>query len=91
MSEAPKLFTPLDVRGVTLPNRIAVSPMAQYSADNGYPVSYHHLHYGKFAQGKPGLIIVEATAVTREGRITNGCLGFGKTHRRKLSNRSQRA
>lgn len=76
MSDTPILFSPLQLRGVTLPNRIAVSPMAQYSANNGYPVSHHLLHYGKFAQGKAGLIFVEATAVTREGRITNGCLGL---------------
>jgi 2,4-dienoyl-CoA reductase-like NADH-dependent reductase (Old Yellow Enzyme family) len=76
MTEKPLLFTPLSIRGVQLKNRIAVSPMAQYSANNGYPVSHHLLHYGKFAQGKAGLIFVEATAVTREGRITNGCLGL---------------
>ncbi len=76
MPDLPLLFTPLKIRGVTLPNRIAVSPMAQYSANNGYPVTHHLLHYGKFAQGKAGLIFVEATAVTRTGRITNGCLGL---------------
>lgn len=76
MSDQPLLFSPLQIRGVTLANRIVVSPMAQYSANNGYPVSHHLLHYGKFAQGRAGMIIVEATAVTRQGRITNGCLGL---------------
>jgi len=81
MSDTPILFSPLQIRGLTLPNRIAVSPMAQYSANNGYPVSHHLLHYGKFAQGKAGLIFVEATAVTRDGRITNQWLCTGDTNR----------
>ena len=70
------LFSPLRLRGTEFPNRIVVSPMAQYSADNGMPTDYHLVHYGKFAMGGAGTIIVEESAVTRDGRITNGCLGL---------------
>lgn len=72
----PILFQPLDIRGVTLPNRIVVSPMCQYSAQNGYPTTHHSVHYGKFALGGAGLVFIEATGVTPTGRITNGCLGL---------------
>jgi 2,4-dienoyl-CoA reductase-like NADH-dependent reductase (Old Yellow Enzyme family) len=72
----PLLFQPLTIRGVNLRNRIAVSPMAMYCADNGYPVPFHQVHYGKFAMGGAGLVYVEQAAVTRTGRITNGCLGL---------------
>lgn len=75
-TQLPLLFTPLSLRGVTLPNRIVVPPMAQYQAREGHPVAHHLVHYGKFAQGGAGLVFVEATAVTREGCITNGCLGL---------------
>lgn len=72
----PLLFQPLTVRGVTLRNRIAVSPMAMYCARNGYPTLFHHVHYGKFAMGGAGLVYIEQAAVTRTGRITNGCIGL---------------
>ena len=72
----PQLFQPLAIRGVTLPNRIVVSPMCQYSAQNGYANEHHAIHYGKFAMGGAGLVFVEATGVTGTGRITNGCLGI---------------
>lgn len=75
-SSEPLLFTSINIRGLEIPNRIVVSPMAQYSAVNGYPVPFHLVHYGKFALGGAGLIILEEAAVTREGRITNGCLGI---------------
>lgn len=75
-SKRPLLFTPLSLRDIELPNRIAVPPMAQYLADDGFPVDHHLVNYGKFAQGGAGLVFVEATAVIREGRITNGCLGI---------------
>ena len=75
-AKTPLLFTSLKLRDVTLPNRIAVPPMAQYQARDGYPVAHHLVNYGKFAQGGAGLVFVEATAVTRDGRITNGCLGL---------------
>ena len=76
MTQAPMLFSPLTIRDVTIRNRVAVSPMAMYRAENGYPVPFHLAHYGKFAMGGAGLVFVEETAVTRTGRITNGCLGL---------------
>jgi 2,4-dienoyl-CoA reductase-like NADH-dependent reductase (Old Yellow Enzyme family) len=70
------LFTPIEIRGVQIRNRIVVSPMAMYCAENGYPTPFHLTHYGKFAMGGAGLVFVEETAVTRTGRMTNGCLGL---------------
>ena len=72
----PALFQPLTVRSVTLRNRIGVSPMCQYSAEDGVANDWHHVHYVSRAVGGAGLIIVEATAVAPEGRITPGCLGL---------------
>ncbi len=72
----PALFTPLTLRGVTLKNRIAVSPMCQYSATNGVPNDWHFVHLGRFAIGGAGMVMVEATAVEPEGRISHGCLGL---------------
>ncbi|KAF4127022.1 2,4-dienoyl-CoA reductase or related NADH-dependent reductase, Old Yellow Enzyme (OYE) family [Geosmithia morbida] len=66
----PKLFTPLKIRGVELPNRIWVSPMCQYSAHEGFHTPWHLTHYGGIAQRGPGVIMVEATAVQARGRIT---------------------
>jgi 2,4-dienoyl-CoA reductase-like NADH-dependent reductase (Old Yellow Enzyme family) len=70
------LFTPLTLRGLTLPNRIAMSPMCQYSAVDGLPGAWHTAHYGARAQGGVGLVLLESTAVSPEGRITPGCLGL---------------
>lgn len=72
----PLLFTPFKLRGVTLPNRIVVPPMAQYSAVDGVANDFHLVHYGKFALGGAGTVFLEATGVNDEGRITNGCLGL---------------
>ena len=72
----PHLFSPLTVRSVTLRNRIGVSPMCQYSATDGFANDWHYVHYGSRAVGGAGLVIVEATAVAPEGRITPGCLGL---------------
>jgi 2,4-dienoyl-CoA reductase-like NADH-dependent reductase (Old Yellow Enzyme family) len=72
----PHLFSPLMVRSVTLRNRIGVSPMCQYSAVNGLANDWHYVHLGSRAVGGAGLVIVEATAVSPEGRITPGCLGL---------------
>jgi 2,4-dienoyl-CoA reductase-like NADH-dependent reductase (Old Yellow Enzyme family) len=71
-----KLFSPFTLKGVTLRNRIAVPPMCQYMADDGMPNDWHLAHYTGIAQGGVGLLIVEATAVSPEGRITPGCLGI---------------
>ncbi len=70
------LFTPLTIRDITLPNRIAVSPMCEYSATDGFANDWHLVHLGSRAVGGAGLVIVEATAVSPEGRITPGCLGL---------------
>ena len=70
------LFSPLTVRSVTLRNRIGVSPMCQYSATEGVANDWHLVHLGSRAVGGAGLVIVEATAVAPEGRITPGCLGL---------------
>ena len=70
------LFTPLALRDVTLRNRIAVSPMCQYSAGDGIANDWHMVHLGKFAQGGAGLVFTEAAAVSRIGRITHGDLGI---------------
>lgn len=72
----PSLFTPLTIRGVTLANRVVIPPMDMYCAEDGHVTDFHRTHYGKFAFGGAGLIFVEATAVTRTGRITNGCTGI---------------
>ncbi len=71
-----KLFEPLTLRNLTLRNRLAVSPMCQYQAEDGFVTTYHTVHYGKLALGGFGLIIVEATAVSPEGRITHGDVGL---------------
>jgi len=69
-------FTPYTVRGLTLPNRIVVSPMCQYSAVDGVPNDWHLVHLGSRAVGGAGLVMAEATAVSPEGRITPGCTGL---------------
>ena len=71
-----QLFSPLTVRGMTLRNRTVVSPMCQYSARHGLANDWHLVHLGRFAQGGFGLVIVEATAVVPEGRISYGDLGL---------------
>lgn len=69
-SHPPKLFQPLKLRGLTLQNRIMLSPLCQYSAENGHHTDWHLTHLGGIIQRGPGLTLVEATAVTPEGRIT---------------------
>ncbi len=71
-----KLFTPFKLKDVTLRNRIAVPPMCQYSAVDGVPNDWHFAHYAGLARGGAGLVIVEATGVSADGRITPGCLGI---------------
>ncbi|SNB69025.1 2,4-dienoyl-CoA reductase [Arboricoccus pini] len=71
-----KLFEPLSLRGTQLVNRIAVAPMCQYVADEGTMTSWHLMHLGQFACGGSGLVIVEATGVSPEARITHGCVGL---------------
>ena len=73
-----KLFTPLTIKSVTLKNRIVISPMCQYSAEDGFANDWHLIHLGSRAVGGAGLIIQEATAVSPEGRITLSDLGLWK-------------
>lgn len=70
------LFSPLQLRGITLPNRIVVSPMSQYSATEGLVNDWHFVHYGKFAQAGPGIVMLETAAVEARGRATYGDLGI---------------
>jgi 2,4-dienoyl-CoA reductase-like NADH-dependent reductase (Old Yellow Enzyme family) len=75
------LLSPLMIRGITLRNRIAMSPMCQYSADDGLANDWHLVHLGSRAAGGVGLVMVEATAVTAEGRISPRDMGiWGEQH-----------
>ena len=73
---APQLFTPLKIGPVEVPNRIAISPMCMYSATDGSASDFHIQHLSRFGMSGAGLAVMEATAVTREGRISPGCLGL---------------
>ena len=72
----PPMFTPYTVRGVTLKNRVIVSPMAQYSCVDGLPADYHLVHLGARAMGGAGLVMAEMTCPTPDARITPGCPGL---------------
>ncbi len=71
-----KLFSPFKLRDLQIRNRIGVSPMCMYSAQDGVPNSWHLVHLGSRAVGGAGLVIFEATGVSPEGRISPGCLGL---------------
>src|SRR5215475_13661330 len=70
------LFSPIKLADLTLSNRIAVSPMCQYSANDGVADDWHLTHLGMLANSGAGLLVVEATHVERHGRITHGCMGL---------------
>lgn len=70
------LFDPIKIREVTFANRIWVSPMCQYSAENGVATNWHDVHIGSFATGGAGMIMMEASGVVPEGRISTKCLGL---------------
>jgi len=70
------LFSPFQLRGTTIPNRIAVAPMCQYSAQDGLVGDWHFAHLARFGLGGAGIVFVEATAVAPEGRITHGDVGL---------------
>jgi len=70
------MFAPFKLREMPLKNRIVVSPMAQYKAVDGAPTDWHLIHYGERAKGGAGLVYVEMTCVSAEGRITPGCPGL---------------
>ncbi len=78
----PPMFTPFTLRGVTLPNRVVVSPMAQYSCVDGTPDDYYLVHLGSRAHGGAGLVFTEMTCVSADARISPGCAGlYAPEHR----------
>jgi 2,4-dienoyl-CoA reductase-like NADH-dependent reductase (Old Yellow Enzyme family) len=80
------LFSPLTIRGVTFRNRVVMSPMCQYYATEGHADDWHLVHLGSRAVGGTGLVVVEATAVTRDGRISPGDMGiWDDTHTEPLA------
>src|SRR3954452_4962934 len=72
----PALFQPLTLRDLTVRNRLVVAPMCQYSVTDGLVGDYHLVHLGRFALGGFGLVVVEATGVTADGRISHGDVGL---------------
>ncbi|UDF34676.1 UNVERIFIED_ORG: bifunctional salicylyl-CoA 5-hydroxylase/oxidoreductase [Shinella sp. XGS7] len=72
----PPMFTPFSLRGLRLKNRVVVSPMAQYSCQDGLPGDYHLMHLGARAAGGAGLVFAEMTCTSPEARITPGCPGL---------------
>ena len=71
-----RLFDPITMRGVTMRNRLWVSPMCMYSSENGLANDFHLAHWGQYALGGAGMIVIEATGVMPEGRITSKCMGI---------------
>src|SRR5436305_7021103 len=78
MNENTNLLSSLTIGGVTLPSRIVVSPMCQYSSDDGFATDWHLVHLGSRAVGGAGLVFMEATAVEDRGRISPGDQGIWK-------------
>jgi len=78
----PPMFTPFTLRGVTLKNRIVVSPMAQYSCVDGVPADYHLVHLGARAMGGAGMVVAEMTCTSPDARITPGCPGLWSAQQR---------
>ncbi|HEX2827041.1 MAG TPA: NADH:flavin oxidoreductase/NADH oxidase [Burkholderiales bacterium] len=72
----PLLFTPIELRSVTARNRVVVSPMCQYSSEEGGPTDYHLVHLGKFAMGGAGIVFCEETSVEERGRKSHHCAGI---------------
>ena len=70
------MFAPFQLRDLKLKNRVVVSPMAQYKAVDGCPTDWHFVHYAERAKGGAGLVYIEMTCVSPEGRITPGCTGL---------------
>jgi anthraniloyl-CoA monooxygenase len=75
-SNAPPMFAPFRLRGLTLANRLVVSPMAQYRAEDGVPGDWHFVHYASRALGGAGLVFTEMTCPSADARITLGCTGL---------------
>ena len=72
----PPMFTPFSLRGMTLANRVVISPMCTYSAEEGMPTDFHLVHYGSRGMGGAGLIVTEMTCIAPDARITPGCTGI---------------
>lgn len=72
----PPLFSPFELRSVRFANRLFVTPMCQYAADDGHANEWHFAHHGRFSLGGVGGALIESSGVTRDGRITPGCLGI---------------
>src|SRR5260370_4538973 len=70
------MFQPFRLRSLTLENRVVVSPMCQYSAQDGTPNDWHLVHYGSHAIGGAGLMFTEMTDVSKDARISPGCAGL---------------
>jgi anthraniloyl-CoA monooxygenase len=84
---APPMFQPFRLRDMIVENRAVLSPMCQYSAEDGMPNDWHVMHYGARATGGPGLIFTEMVCVSAEGRITPGCAGlYTPAHEAKWKN-----
>jgi 2,4-dienoyl-CoA reductase-like NADH-dependent reductase (Old Yellow Enzyme family) len=75
-TDVPLLFTPIALRSLTARNRVVVSPMCQYSSDDGGPTDYHLVHLGKFAMGGAGIVFCEETSVEERGRKSYHCAGI---------------
>ena len=71
-----KLFSPLKIKDIAFKNRIGMSPMCQYSSNNGVATNWHLVHLGARAVGGVGFIMTECTAVSQTGRISQGCAGL---------------
>ena len=83
---SPLLFSPLKIGAVTVPNRIAVAPMCQYSASDGTVNEWHLQHWMTMGMSGSGLVMIEATGVERIGRITHGCVGlYNDLNEREMS------
>lgn len=83
---SPNLFSPLALRGLELSNRIVVSPMAQYSAQDGLATDWHLMHLGALAVSGAGLLIIEATSIEPQARVSPYCLGlWSDDHERALA------
>lgn len=78
----PPMFTPFALRGVTLKNRVVVSPMAQYSCVDGLPADFHLVHLGARAMGGAGMVVAEMTCTSPDARITPGCPGLWNAQQR---------
>ena len=73
---ASVLFSPISLRGLTLPNRVVVSPMCQYNSNNGSANDWHLMHLGSFSLGCAGLVMCEMTNINPRGRISPKCAGL---------------